>query len=63
MGPKGSMLLRIKSLADMVWWQEMLGISKTFFFFIWKQSKVHCKHKNQAVFVQPHIFNHRYKRD
>lgn len=32
MGPKGSMLLRIKSLADMVWWQEMLGISKTFFF-------------------------------
>lgn len=61
MGPMGSMLLRIKSLADVFWWQETLGISETFFFFF--ERKVHCKHKHQVVFVQPHIFNHRHKHD
>lgn len=58
MSPKGNTLVRINSVAHMVWSQEILGISKTFFppFKI----KVHCKHKNQVVFVV-HIFNHRYK--
>ena len=31
-GPKGSTLVRIISLTHMVWWQEILDMSKTFFF-------------------------------